>query len=191
MIVHNIFRVHQANLMKKETLIPLVMILVALVIACFVLLGPGPQVSDASIASAPEESKPVTRDNAFGDSGVAGGVASLKVTNSPSQDSAATLAGPATAQTSSPAEIVLGKIDDAIVTYSPEGVGVIAPYLSSGDPEIRAAAIEGLKQLDEPEGAKVLRRAAGSSTNPRDKKELLEAAEFIELPPVQVEWVQQ
>jgi hypothetical protein len=82
-------------------------------------------------------------------------------------------------------QILLG-IDDSISTYSEEGVDQITPLLASPDPEIREAAIEGMKQLSLPKAAAVLREvAAKGTTSPADRAAMLEAADFIDLPEYQ------
>jgi hypothetical protein len=81
-------------------------------------------------------------------------------------------------------EQTLSVIHDAMTTWSEEGVPVIQPYLSSPDKTIRAAAIESMKQLGVPEAAAALRAAAKKTTNPEERKAMLEAAEFAELPPL-------
>lgn len=83
-------------------------------------------------------------------------------------------------------EAILVKIQDAMATYSDEGVVVVEPLLFSPDLEIRESAIEAMKQIATPGAAKSLRRAANKpAISPMDKKNFLEAAEFIELPPYQ------
>jgi hypothetical protein len=83
-------------------------------------------------------------------------------------------------------EAILVKIQDAMATYSDEGVVVVEPLLFSPDLEIRESAIEAMKQIGTPGAAKSLRRAANKpAISPMDKKIFLETAEFIELPPYQ------
>ena len=79
-------------------------------------------------------------------------------------------------------EKTLERIREATVTYSEEGLVVLRPLLMSKDPEIRAAAVEGIVQLGVGGGAAVLRDAAARSTNAEERKTLLESAAFIELP---------
>ena len=78
------------------------------------------------------------------------------------------------------------KIQAAITIYSDEGVAVVEPMLASPDLEIREMAIEAMKQIAIPGAAETLRRTANKpTTSPIEKKILLEAAEFIDLPPHQ------
>jgi len=76
----------------------------------------------------------------------------------------------------------LETINEAMTTYSAEGLPVLRPYLKNPDPEIRAAALEAIVQLGVPEGAQVLREAANSAKTTREQIEMLQGAEFLELP---------
>ena len=69
-----------------------------------------------------------------------------------------------------------------MVTYSKEGLPTLVPYLTNSDPEIRSAAIEAIKQLAVPVAAPVLRSAAKNASSPQEEIEMLEAADFLELP---------
>ena len=79
-------------------------------------------------------------------------------------------------------QMVMDRIQEAISTYSAEGVPILKPLLLSPDLEIREQAIEGMKQLDAPEAAAALREAAKKVTDPRDRQAMLEAADFVDLP---------
>ncbi|MCX6965279.1 MAG: HEAT repeat domain-containing protein [Verrucomicrobia bacterium] len=79
-------------------------------------------------------------------------------------------------------QVVMDRIQEAISTYSAEGVPILKPLLLSPDLEIREQAIEGMKQLDAPEAAAALREAAKKVTDPRDRQAMLEAADFVDLP---------
>jgi HEAT repeat protein len=79
----------------------------------------------------------------------------------------------------------MDRIQEAIATYSAEGVPILKPLLLSPDLEIREQAIEGMKQLDAPEAAAALREAAKKVTDPRDRQAMLEAADFVDLPAYQ------
>jgi len=176
--------------MNKQTLLIAGIIFAAALLALGVLLVLPPPPS-AKPLSETEKPEPATAASSLGSGSSLVGTAKTKTVEplaaaTPSSSAAA----PASAPPLTQKEAILVEIDDAIVTYSPEGVGIITPYLSNSDRELRSAAVEGLKQLGEPEGAKVLRRMARSVTDPRTRQEFLEAAEFIELPPVEVEWVQ-
>lgn len=81
----------------------------------------------------------------------------------------------------------LDEIQAAMVTYSAESLPVLKPYLSSPDPQVRAAAIDAVVQLAAPEGADLLRGAAKSAKSPEEQEKLLQAASYLELPRFPVE----
>jgi hypothetical protein len=61
---------------------------------------------------------------------------------------------------------------------------VIEPYLYHADPEIRAAALDGVVLLGDGAGAKLLRTAAGKTTDPSEALRLKEMADYLDLPPL-------
>jgi hypothetical protein len=73
-------------------------------------------------------------------------------------------------------------IDAAVVTYSPEGVKAIRPYLLDSDPEIRAAARDGMVQLGEADAIPLLRDAASKLKETAEIASLQEAADLLALP---------
>ncbi len=75
-------------------------------------------------------------------------------------------------------------IDEAALSYDAEAVKLIAPYLTNGDARIRSLARDGLIRASDPSGAKALRGAALRLEDARELAEFLEAAEFLELPPM-------
>jgi hypothetical protein len=80
-------------------------------------------------------------------------------------------------------ERVTDVIFEAITKDPPAGVATIKPMLLSPDDEVRATAIEGMRQLKSPEAAAALREAAMRSSTPQsDREEMLDAIEFIEQP---------
>lgn len=75
-------------------------------------------------------------------------------------------------------------IDDAALTYDAEAVRLIAPYLVNGDPAIRRMALDGMIRASDRAGAVALREAAPRLPDAREAAAYLEAAEFLELPPM-------
>ncbi len=73
-------------------------------------------------------------------------------------------------------------IDAAVVTYSPAGVKAIRPYLLDADPEVRAAARDGMVQLGESDAVPLLRDAASKLKDPQEVASFREAADLLELP---------
>ncbi len=80
-------------------------------------------------------------------------------------------------------ETILGKIQDASITYDAAYLPVIKPYLLNSDPEIRKEAVNAMVILGDSAGGPMLREAAKQMSNAEDMKAMLEAAEFLELPP--------
>jgi hypothetical protein len=75
------------------------------------------------------------------------------------------------------------RLEAAILTYDASALPVIAPFLVHEDPELREAAREGLLQMGLGEAVPLLREAAAKMKDPREAVALLDAAEFLELPP--------
>lgn len=78
---------------------------------------------------------------------------------------------------------ILGKIEEASVTYDPKGLPLIEPYLLHPDPEVRAAALNGMIVLGEAGASPMLREAAKKAPTPKEAVALTEAADYLELPP--------
>lgn len=72
-------------------------------------------------------------------------------------------------------------ITDLVVTYEPAAVPGIARYLAHSDPELRAAARDGLIQLGERAAIPFL-EAAAKTAPAEEAVALREAAEFLALP---------
>jgi len=87
-----------------------------------------------------------------------------------------------TAMDSQAKEAVLSVIEDASTTYDVSGLTVLGPLLGHSDPEVREATVEGILQLGDAAGAKTLRDAARSTTDPKLKDRMIKAAQFLELP---------
>jgi hypothetical protein len=73
-------------------------------------------------------------------------------------------------------------INEAMSTYSAEGVPALKLYLTHPDAAIRTEAIEAMKQIDDPAAAIALRQAAKEEKDSAKRRALLEAADFVELP---------
>jgi HEAT repeat protein len=84
--------------------------------------------------------------------------------------------------TSAQRDAIETTINEAMSTYSAEGVPALEPYLSHPDAAIRSEAIEAMKQIDDPAAAVALRQAAGEEKDSAKRRALLEAADFVELP---------
>jgi len=73
-------------------------------------------------------------------------------------------------------------IQQAVLTYSPDGVKAIRPFLQDPDPAIRRAARDGLVQLGEADAVPYLREAALRVEDPEEIASLREAADLLALP---------
>lgn len=91
---------------------------------------------------------------------------------------------PAVSQTSVPQEKpqILAAIEEAAVSYSAEELPKIQPYLTHPDPEVRAAAIQGMVTLGDAAAAPLLRAAAQLALSPEEATAMREAASYVELP---------
>jgi hypothetical protein len=83
----------------------------------------------------------------------------------------------------------LEKIHDASVSYDPAELPVIRPYLLSSDPELRAAAVDAMIVLGDASAGPMLREAAKSLASEEEAKQMLKAADYVELPPANIKEV--
>jgi hypothetical protein len=77
---------------------------------------------------------------------------------------------------------ILEAIHEASISYDAKDLPKIQPYLIHADPEVRAAALEGMLVLGDAAGAPLLRQAASTLKDPREAVKYLDAAEYLELP---------
>jgi hypothetical protein len=68
------------------------------------------------------------------------------------------------------------------VTYDKVALPRITPYLASADPDIRQEAINAVVNIGDPAGAPFLRSQAAREADFNKKKELLDLADWLELP---------
>ena len=172
--------------MTKTYLLPGLLLLVAVALVVLVVVGPGvaPLTENPPApATEGEGTSTVATSNTLADSG------SSMVRSSAAPQQAA-VAEPASSPAASAGEAgnydareaKLDEITEVSHTFSAEGLKTLAPMLQDPDPEIREAAIEGIEQLAVPEGIEVLRRAAARARNERERRRLLEAADWLALP---------
>jgi hypothetical protein len=79
-------------------------------------------------------------------------------------------------------EEVLEQIHDASVTYDPKELPKIQPFLTHENPEVRKAAVDGMVILGDASAGAMIREAAKSAPTPQEAVEMLEAADYVELP---------
>lgn len=77
----------------------------------------------------------------------------------------------------------LEKIEEAATSYDPAELPVIRPFLIHPDPELRAAAVNGMVVLGDASAGPMLRDAARTLSSPEEAKKMEEAANYVELPP--------
>jgi hypothetical protein len=83
-------------------------------------------------------------------------------------------------------ELVLTSIHEAAITYDPAVLGDIVRHLGSPDPEVRAAASEGVILLGDSSGAPFLREAARKARDPAESADLAAKGDYLELPPAKL-----
>ncbi|HEY1083662.1 MAG TPA: HEAT repeat domain-containing protein [Prosthecobacter sp.] len=159
--------------MKTPALFWIVLIALTLgVSSAFFFMAGGPESGKpvAATASAPQASKEVKAPEAAPAAATAAAVSPL--------------ASPVAAPTSGPQEKpqILAAIEDAAVSYSAEELPKIQPYLTHPDPEVRAAAIQGMVTLGDAAAAPLLRAAAQLALSPEEATAMREAASYVELP---------
>lgn len=79
--------------------------------------------------------------------------------------------------------VILGQIEDASVTYDAKALPLIEPYLLNPDPVVREAAMKGMINLGDAAAGPLLREASHHVSTPQEAVALLEAADYVELPP--------
>lgn len=79
-------------------------------------------------------------------------------------------------------ESVMVILDEAATTYDPAQLPVVDKYLYHTDPEIRKAAKDSMVVLGDSGAGKLLRKAAESAASEEERKAMIEAAEYMELP---------
>ncbi len=79
-------------------------------------------------------------------------------------------------------QTILETIQTASISYDPVELPRIQPFLTHPDPEVRAAAFNGIVVLGHAAGAPLLREAAKRAATPQEAVELLSKADYLELP---------
>lgn len=88
--------------------------------------------------------------------------------------------------TSQNKDAIIARIQTASTTYNAAYLPVIKPYLVDADPEIRKEALNGMLVLGDSAAGPMFREAAKQMTSDIEAKALLDAAAYIELPPVDI-----
>jgi hypothetical protein len=77
---------------------------------------------------------------------------------------------------------ILEHIHEASVSYSADELPKIQPFLTHPDPEIRAAAVQGVIDLGDAAGGPILRKAAEVAPSQAEADAMKKAADYVELP---------
>ncbi len=104
-------------------------------------------------------------------------------------NSALGASGPEGVTPTSQKQTILSTIEVSSISYDPVELPRIRPFLTDPDPDIRAAALNGVVVLGHADGAPLLRAAAKQSLDPNEAAKLLEAATYLELPPANIRLV--
>lgn len=81
-----------------------------------------------------------------------------------------------------PREVILEAINDAAITYDPVELPKIKPFLLHPDADVRRAALDGMVVLGDAAAAPLLRDAARQVASSKEAVEMMQAAEYLELP---------
>lgn len=178
--------------MSKNLILPLSLIAAAIVLCLviFMVVDTTPVEAPAEEISADLEIDPPPRDlpdfpsdpSTGGNLGLGAEFSSRDQDGLPSSEALAAAMAADTAMDSQAKEAVFTVIEDASTTYDVQGLTVLGPLLKHSDPDVREATIEGIVQLGDTAGAKTLREAAASASDPKLKDRMLRAAQFLELP---------
>lgn len=151
--------------------------LTAAVAAVFFFMAGGPQTglpgkpSPNAVASSPSVS---TRMNQAASPGSASSSSSAELETSKS------VVAPVKLPEAKPE--VLEFIHEAAISYSAEELPKIQPFLQHPDPEVRAAALQGMITLGDAAAAPLLRNAAQFAISAEEAAALRQAADYVELP---------
>lgn len=100
-----------------------------------------------------------------------------------SVDGASVGSGAATSLSETPpAEADVRRLDQAVTSYEVGSLPIVASYLNNAHPELRRAALEGMLQMGLSQAAPLLREAAEKANDPREAIAMLDAADFLDLP---------
>lgn len=106
-----------------------------------------------------------------------------KVSNRSNETPIPSATSPDSADAAQPStDEILEKIHDASVTYDPKELPKIQPFLTHESPEIRKAAVDGMVILGDASAGAMIREAAKSAPTPQEAVQMLEAADYVELP---------
>jgi len=165
--------------MSKGLLLTIVFAVVAVVLLALLASGPGPEPVD--IKAPAQDAPPPGNFSLNSDLPLDAG--NFDVT--PPKPLPPAAAAPSAQAIPKDKDALMDSMYEAAHTFSPEALPFLAEQLESSDPEVRELALESIKVLSEPAGIPILRQAAAKARSAKEKKDLLEAAEWLALP----DWV--
>jgi hypothetical protein len=83
------------------------------------------------------------------------------------------------------------QIEEAMTTWSEEGLAVLEPLLSHPSARVRAETVDAIIQMDLPAASPMLRAAARRASSAAERRRLEQAADFNDLPSVSSEQLRQ
>jgi hypothetical protein len=83
------------------------------------------------------------------------------------------------------------QIEEAMTTWSEEGLAVLEPLLSHPSARVRAETVDAIIQMDLPAASPMLRAAAQRASSAAERRRLEQAADFNDLPSVSPEQLRQ
>lgn len=83
-------------------------------------------------------------------------------------------------------QVVLDSLNEAATTYEAAQLPFLNRHLYDKDPEIRKAAKDAMLVLGDAGAGKLLREAARTASTEQERQELLKAADYSELPPLDI-----
>lgn len=83
------------------------------------------------------------------------------------------------------------QIEEAMATWSEEGLAELQPLLSHPNARVRAEVVDAIIQMDLPAASPILRGAARRASSAAERRRLEQAADFNDLPSISSEELQQ
>lgn len=100
----------------------------------------------------------------------------------PAKDGAAEVPAPGAANHSEYVKTRIAQLQDLSMENDAASLNTILSELNNRDPEIRSAAVEAAIQFGSRDAIPALMEAATHTDDPQEKKEMIDAAEFLKLP---------
>lgn len=91
---------------------------------------------------------------------------------------------PAEPQSDAEIKAKIDRLEDLQANYDKESLKEILTELINPNPQVRHAAVEATIQFRDRAAIPVLKELAAQTTNPEERQELLDAAEFLSLPTI-------